>query len=92
MNWLIPGTDIALLNVHEESPDCQKGCLIHKPTTSHPINVEGWPYVWRAEKHSMERTCPHGVGHPDPDEALYQDRAGRPWKNIHGCDGCCMIR
>jgi hypothetical protein len=29
----------------------------------------------------MERTCRHGVGHPDPDD-LNPD-------TIHGCDGCC---
>lgn len=32
-------------------------------------------------KHS-ERTCPHGVGHPDPDDVLNEDK-------VHGCDGCC---
>ena len=34
----------------------------------------------------MERTCPHGVGHPDPDSPWAHD--SHEW--IHGCDGCCL--
>jgi hypothetical protein len=30
----------------------------------------------------MERICPHGVGHPDPDDVFATD-------TVHGCDGCC---
>jgi hypothetical protein len=37
----------------------------------------------------MERICPHGVGHPDPDDAAYHIRIGQGYKTIHGCDGCC---
>lgn len=29
----------------------------------------------------MERICPHGVGHPDPDDTNPD--------TVHGCDGCC---
>lgn len=36
---------------------------------------------WRDDRSFMERICPHGVGHPDPD-----DEHADP---IHGCDGCC---
>lgn len=32
----------------------------------------------------MERICPHGVGHPDPD-CMYAKR-----DTVHGCDGCCL--
>jgi hypothetical protein len=34
----------------------------------------------------MERICPHGVGHPDPDE--YAIASGGD-AGVHGCDGCC---
>jgi hypothetical protein len=33
----------------------------------------------------MERVCPHGVGHPDPDDI---NVILGPEK-VHGCDGCC---
>lgn len=36
----------------------------------------------------MERICPHGVGHPDPDEIDLEVNA----KGIHGCDGCCSAQ
>jgi hypothetical protein len=43
----------------------------------------------------MERICPHGVGHPDPDDLAYRisiaKKMGKDTKylGIHGCDGCC---
>ena len=40
-----------------------------------------------------ERTCPHGIGHPDPDSIAYARRqAGDDFANaesVHGCDMCC---
>lgn len=36
----------------------------------------------------MERTCPHGVGHPDPDDAAYRASQGDT-DCTHGCDWCC---
>jgi hypothetical protein len=44
--------------------------------------MRGMPQVWRGDVGYIERTCPHGVGHPDPDE-IFLDA-------VHGCDGCCM--
>ena len=35
-----------------------------------------------SDGHFTERLCPHGIGHPDPDDT-------RAAKRIHGCDGCC---
>jgi hypothetical protein len=45
-----------------------------------------WPQNWRGDKGMMERFCPHGVGHPDPDDLKVMTREGY---GIHGCDGCC---
>lgn len=87
--WLIPGTDTQLTNVHAETADCADGCMIHNPSVESIANRDQWPYAWRPYKHVMERACPHGIGHPDPDEANYQRRIGRDYMNIHGCDGCC---
>lgn len=69
-----------LLYVHHPS-QCQgqdRACCIHRPSDHH---MKSWPQLWRADSRHMERTCPHGVGHPDPDGYL----ADRP----HTCDGCC---
>jgi hypothetical protein len=42
------------------------------------------PQHYRDDTGLMERTCPHGIGHPDP------DGAGSPgYIGEHGCDGCC---
>lgn len=43
--------------------------------------MRSFPQSWRADKGWMERTCPHGIGHPDPDDPFADP--------IHGCDGCC---
>lgn len=64
-------------------------CCIHNPSPHHMIS---WPMHWREDKSQMERICPHGVGHPDPDDAAYWARQGKGYKNIHGCDGCCNRR
>lgn len=40
-----------------------------------------------------ERTCPHGIGHPDPDSIAFARRRGGDEfagvESVHGCDGCC---
>lgn len=53
-------------------------CPIHRPSEHH---MADWPQHWRDDRRIMERTCPHGVGHPDPDD--------RTDDTVHGCDGCC---
>ena len=46
-----------------------------------------WPTVVRASG-LIERTCPHGVGHPDPDSLAWSLSGSRDY-SVHGCDGCC---
>lgn len=55
-------------------------CPIHERTDH---RMRGWPQHWRADRALMERLCPHGVGHPDPDQRRLADGG------VHGCDGCC---
>jgi hypothetical protein len=57
-----------------------EACTIHN-RSNHPMR--GWPQYWRGDRNMMERICPHGVGHPDPDE-INPD-------TVHGCDGCCTF-
>jgi hypothetical protein len=65
-------------------------CTIHNPTNHH---MRHFPQHWRGDRGFMERTCPHGIGHPDPDQMSYIEgtRGERAayYEGIHGCDGCC---
>jgi hypothetical protein len=65
-------------------------CTIHNPTDHHMRNFR---QHWRGDRGFMERICPHGVGHPDPDQMTYIEatRGERVayYEGIHGCDGCC---
>lgn len=59
-------------------------CCIHRPSSHH---MEDWPQNWREDRSLMERICPHGIGHPDPDDLGIREG----WQSgIHGCDGCCI--
>jgi hypothetical protein len=61
-------------------------CVVHNPSNHHMRN---WPTVYRSDKSMTERQCPHGVGHPDPDDLAWHESQGRDWIGVHGCDGCC---
>ena len=58
-------------------------CCIHNPSDHHMLT---WQQNWRGDKGMMERLCPHGVGHPDPDDLKVRTTS---WAGTHGCDGCC---
>jgi hypothetical protein len=53
--------------------------------------MSGFKQFMREDKSFLiERICPHGIGHPDPDSARFiakQEGNGAIW--VHGCDGCC---
>lgn len=71
--------------------ECEgQACCVHHPS-AHPMR--DWPQVWRPDRGLMERTCPHGVGHPDPDHLSHVRRVrgqeAERTDSIHGCDGCC---
>jgi hypothetical protein len=64
-------------------------CSIHSPSDHHMVT---WPQHWRWAppfdfRGIMERTCPHGIGHPDPDDVKIVMGLD---EGVHGCDGCCM--
>lgn len=67
-----------VINAHPPSKCAGDNCVIHNPSDHH---MRSWPTNWRSDRQMMERTCPHGVGHPDPDD-INPDTS-------HGCDGCC---
>lgn len=53
-------------------------CTIHNRSDH---SMRSFPQQWRGDAGFMERICPHGIGHPDPDEIEV--------RLAHGCDGCC---
>ena len=78
---------IRSLKTHSPTSCAGQNCCIHNPSNHH---MKDWLMVWRDDKGVMERICEHGVGHPDPDDAAYNDRTGNGFLNVHGCDGCCQ--
>lgn len=68
-----------MTGVHTEHVCHGRGCVVHHPSDHH---MNTWPCTWRDDRGIAERRCPHGIGHPDPDDTT-TDR-------IHGCDGCCF--
>jgi len=68
---------------------CTPPCPIHSPSEH---SMRGFPLHWRGDRGIMERICPHGVGHPDPDTLAYIDPDGSKMEGVHGCDGCCAER
>lgn len=60
-------------------------CPIHAPSRHH---MRDWPLKWRGDRRILERVCPHGIGHPDPDDAAFRALKGRG-DTTHSCDGCC---
>lgn len=84
------------LMVHSKA-DCVVGthCVIHNPSDH---CMKDFPTHWRADRGLMERICPHGIGHPDPDDLHYKaicfgnTEVGKrqlECEVVHGCDGCC---
>lgn len=77
------------LRVHNRKHCEGQYCSIHNPSNHHMVS---WTLNWRGDRGIMERLCPHGIGHIDPDDAEYRKR--RDGVNydtgIHGCDGCCV--
>ena len=59
------------LNAHSLEDCLGEVCCIHKMTDH---SMRGFPQLWREDRRIMERICPHGVGHPDPDDVVNQDR------------------
>ncbi len=85
---------IHLSNVHSMD-QCQKDgdqpCVIHNPT---PHHMRFWNLHWRNDRGIFERICPHGIGHPDPDQFAFWKKLhgeGMGAEAVHGCDGCCSV-
>lgn len=78
--------------VHLPAACVDTACCVHNPST-HPLNTA--PLSWNAFTRTMERTCQHGKGHPDPDDIAYKrSMLGADFARhfqFHDCCGwhCC---
>jgi hypothetical protein len=76
--WLIieavddDGTPAGVMPVRVHSRErCEQRvlpCVVHNPSQHKMVT---WPLRWRGDRSTMERICPHGQGHPDPDHMGY---------------------
>lgn len=73
---------------HSHTQCAGRPCVIHEPTEHVMV---GFRMVWRWDVALFERICPHGVGHPDPDQFWYWESKDTMYKAVHGCcsEGCC---
>lgn len=62
-------------------------CCIHNPSGHKMIY---WPQRWSQALQQMERVCPHGQPHPDPDHVAYVKSLDGQFAFDHTCDGCCL--
>jgi hypothetical protein len=75
-----------VIYVHPEYSCKGEFCTIHNRSDH---RMRSFPQHWRGDRGIMERVCPHGIGHPDPDE--YKLLGENGWAEaVHGCDGCCV--
>lgn len=71
-----------LVGTHKPDHCLLEHCVIHNMSNH---LMRSFPQHWRADRRIMERICPHGVGHPDPDDI----KTKNTYEFVHGCDGCC---
>lgn len=85
----IPLGNGLILRTHSPTQCSGPNCCIHNPSDHH---MRDWPLNWRGDRGLMERMCPHGFGHPDPDDLAHKERIGLDVgvESVHGCDGCCL--
>lgn len=78
------------LQVHPTEACEGEWCVLHNPSDH---RMKDWPRDVRLDKWGVvERICPHGIGHSDPDSVAFFVRKGGAnwgWVAVHGCDGCC---
>jgi hypothetical protein len=83
------GQQVGKVVIRTHGPSACEGrpCCIHHPSDHH---MREWPLNIRFDRGISERLCPHGIGHPDPDDAAYRRTLASEFDDgVHGCDGCC---
>ena len=78
--------------IHGSGQCDEEFCPFHHPSQHRMVD---WPKHIRYDRTLLvERICPHGIGHPDPDSLVWVNHRRRAlgWDRddgTHGCDGCC---
>lgn len=70
---------------HKKQDCTGEWCTIHNRSNH---SMRSFTQIFRYDRMLMERICPHGVGHPDPDDIKLTGPDAKV-EAIHGCDGCC---
>lgn len=86
--WVGPDGSI-LTGVHSAADCAGRNCCLHNPSDH---KMRDWPLHFRNDRKLMERVCPHGIGHPDPDDLAYIEMyvpGSSLVRGTHGCCGCC---
>lgn len=88
MNVQLEHSEVVLTKVHEATDCIGPVCSLHN-RSDHPMR--NFPQHWRSDRFMMERICPHGIGHPDPDDPKISmaPQGEKNYELMHGCDGCC---
>jgi hypothetical protein len=81
--WRLVGGQL-ISGVHPTGSCYGPHCCIHNPSDHH---MRKWPMRFAHEGNGMERQCPHGYWHPDPDDE--RARHGLPTR-VH-CLNCDTI-
>ncbi|WP_125078773.1 hypothetical protein [Mycobacterium sp. P7213] len=74
---------VLLENVHPMDNCAGRRCVVHNPSDHH---MRDWPLVWRNDRGIFERRCPHGIGHPDPDQFEFWAQARKRWRPALSAD------
>lgn len=85
---VIPTSWMTLVGVHSKKECKHRRCTIHNQSKHH---MRFWQLLWRSDRGIFERICPHGIGHPDPDQFDYWKETAQEAQGVHGCDGCCGV-
>ena len=86
--YFVTGIGQILSQVHAADRCAGEDCVIHSPSQH---SMRQFRTLYRGDRPLMERLCPHGVGHPDPDDLAHKARQpnASKYEGVHGCDGCC---
>lgn len=76
-----------LVNVHDKKQCAGRRCVVHNPTQHH---MSMWPAEWDDAMGMVMRVCPHGWGHPDPDDRWFRTTRSSFLACTHQCDSCCQ--
>jgi hypothetical protein len=86
----VTGTGQHLIGVHNHLECTGRACCVHQPSTH---AMAALPTNWNDPMARMERVCPCGAHHPDPDHLAHVERAaGAELAALEAVHECCAKR